>query len=634
MALKEFGAILTAKDNFTDTINKAGRSISNFKERSDKAMVMVGGAIAGAGIIVGKFGADSIKKFMEFEKEMLNVKAITGATESDFKNLSDMAKKMGAETAFTASESAQALKFMATAGFNANQSIASLPALLQLASAGATDLAATADIVTDNISAFGMMSKDTNVLAKNTQIFADVVAKASSSANVDILTLGESFKYAAASATAMGYDLQNTTALISVLGDSGLKGSTAGTTLNSMFNDMSNKAKKGSISVNKTNISIQDSAGNFRKMQDILSDVNKATSKLTDVQKKQALSSIFGVEAMKGVNIVMAKGKTAVDEFENSLNNSAGTAQKMANTQLGGLSGAMTLFDSTVDSILLSVGEQLAPSLQSLAESFIRNKEPIIAFASTMGDLAILLMTTVTESFGIITNLITTLSPVLAGLTAGFLFYKAVVIATNLYTLGFAATMQTLGIVTTFMDLKQKLFNGGLKTTGVMTSLLTAKQWALNIALNANPIGLIVGAVAALVAGGILLYKNFDKIKESAMALWEGLTKVWNSLTKIFTKTNNSKLDIKVNTTEEDGKPVDGTHKNGLSNVPKDGYIAELHKGERVLTANENKGFLGGNITLGNINISSNSNDPKKIADEVISQIVNNLIPRLQNSRG
>ncbi|MGL5961995.1 MAG: phage tail tape measure protein, partial [Cetobacterium sp.] len=152
MALKEFGAILTAKDNFTDTINKAGRSISNFKERSDKAMVMVGGAIAGAGIIVGKFGADSIKKFMEFEKEMLNVKAITGATESDFKNLSDMAKKMGAETAFTASESAQALKFMATAGFNANQSIASLPALLQLASAGATDLAATADIVTDNIS--------------------------------------------------------------------------------------------------------------------------------------------------------------------------------------------------------------------------------------------------------------------------------------------------------------------------------------------------------------------------------------------------------------------------------------------------------------------------------------------------
>ncbi|MGL5964407.1 MAG: phage tail tape measure protein, partial [Fusobacteriaceae bacterium] len=545
MALKEFGAILTAKDNFTDTINKAGRSISNFKERSDKAMVMVGGAIAGAGIIVGKFGADSIKKFMEFEKEMLNVKAITGATESDFKNLSDMAKKMGAETAFTASESAQALKFMATAGFNANQSIASLPALLQLASAGATDLAATADIVTDNISAFGMMSKDTNVLAKNTQIFADVVAKASSSANVDILTLGESFKYAAASATAMGYDLQNTTALISVLGDSGLKGSTAGTTLNSMFNDMSNKAKKGSISVNKTNISIQDSAGNFRKMQDILSDVNKATSKLTDVQKKQALSSIFGVEAMKGVNIVMAKGKTAVDEFENSLNNSAGTAQKMANTQLGGLSGAMTLFDSTVDSILLSVGEQLAPSLQSLAESFIRNKEPIIAFASTMGDLAILLMTTVTESFGIITNLITTLSPVLAGLTAGFLFYKAVVIATNLYTLGFAATMQTLGIVTTFMDLKQKLFNGGLKTTGVMTSLLTAKQWALNIALNANPIGLIVGAVAALVAGGILLYKNFDKIKESAMALWEGLTKVWNSLTKIFTKTNNSKLDIK-----------------------------------------------------------------------------------------
>ncbi|MGL5962088.1 MAG: hypothetical protein ACRCZ0_09085, partial [Cetobacterium sp.] len=238
------------------------------------------------------------------------------------------------------------------------------------------------------------------------------------------------------------------------------------------------------------------------------------------------------------------------------------------------------------------------------------------------------------ESFGIITNLITTLSPVLAGLTAGFLFYKAVVIATNLYTLGFAATMQTLGIVTTFMDLKQKLFNGGLKTTGIMTSLLTAKQWALNIALNANPIGLIVGAVAALVAGGILLYKNFDKIKESAMALWEGLTKVWNSLTKIFTKTNNSKLDIKLNTTGEDGKPVDGTHKNGLSNVPKDGYIAELHKGERVLTANENKGFLGGNITLGNINISSNSNDPKKIADEVISQIVNNLIPRLQNSRG
>ncbi|MGL5962737.1 MAG: phage tail tape measure protein [Cetobacterium sp.] len=605
MALKEFGALLTAKDNFTDTINKATRSMGNFADRTDKSLVLVGGAIAGIGALVGKFGADSVQKFMGFEKEMLNVKAITRATEEDFKELSNMAKKMGEETAFTAQESATALKFMATAGFNAKQSIASLPALLQLASASATDLGATADIVTDNISAFGLMSNETDVLAKNTQMFADVVAKASSSANVDILTLGESFKYVASNSTAMGYTLQNTTALLSVLGNSGLKGSVAGTTLNSMFNDMTNKAKNGSISVNKMKVSIQNTDGTFREMQDILQDVNKATKNLTEVQKKQALSSIFGSEAMKGVNIIMAEGKIKVDAFEKSLEESAGTAKTMADTQLGGLSGAMTLLGSASDGVLLSVGEQLAPTLIKLSKILMENKE-------TIGAVATAITTLVLEGLGVLVSTINILSPLITGLGIGFAVYKAIVIGTNLATLGFMGTMNTFKVV---------------------TMILTAKQWLLNVAMTANPIGLVVGAIAGLIVIGITLYKNFDSIKASAFALWDSLKKVWEAMKNVFSD-HKGTIDVDVNKTPTEEPKVDGTHKNGLGYVPQDGYIAELHKGERVLTAEENKGGIGNNISVGGINVTSNSSDPKTVAKEVMDEIVKNLIPRLENSRG
>ncbi|MGL4999790.1 MAG: phage tail tape measure protein [Cetobacterium sp.] len=608
MALKEFGAILSAKDNFSDVINKAGRNIGAFAERTDKSMLLVAGAIAGVGALVTKFGADSVKKFMSFEKEMLNVKAITGATEEEFKSLSDMAKKMGETTSFTAQESAQALKYMATAGFNTEQSIAGLPSLLQLASASATDLGATADIVTDNLSAFGLMSKDTEVLAKNTQIFADVVAKASKSGNVNILTLGESFKYVASSSTAMGYSMQNTTALLTVLGDAGLKGSIGGTSLNSMFNDMSKKAKNGSISINKVKVSVQNADGTFRNMQDVMEDVNKATSNLTVVQKKQALSSIFGVEAMKGVNIVMAKGKVEIDKLEDSLNKSGGTAEKMANTQLGGLSGAMTLLSSSADGILLSVGEQLAPTLIEFTKILQDNKETISA-------VAVAITTLVVDGFNILVSTVNILTPIVAGLTAGFVAYKLTMFGLNVAVLG---------------------FNGAMGTLKIMTMVMTAKQWLLNIAMNANPLGLLVGIIAGVVVAGVLLYKNWDVIKEKAMALWESLTKVWDAMKNIFSsKKGTIEVEVKKTTSEDDGAiPVDGTHKNGLSNVPRDGYIAELHKGERVLTAEENKGGMGSNISVGNITVNSSSQDPKAVAKEVLAEIMNNLIPRLQGTRG
>ncbi|MGL5135397.1 MAG: phage tail tape measure protein, partial [Planktothrix sp.] len=291
MAMQEFGAILTAKDNFSDVLNKAGRNMESFASRTDKGMVLLGGAIAGVGVLATKFGADAVKKFIGFEKAMLNVKAVSGATKEEFEQLKKMALKMGETTAFSAQESAEAFYYMSTAGFTVKQTMASLPSIMELASAAAMDFGKTADIVTDSMGTFGLLVDDVGQMTRNTKMFVDVLAKASNISNLDVTMLGESFSVVGGNAKNMGYDVQTTTALLVAMGNS-VKGSQAGTALSTVFRNLIAKSKDGKMEINKMLVSVVDAQGKFRKLQDILEDVGKATEKLTGPQRQDVLMQV------------------------------------------------------------------------------------------------------------------------------------------------------------------------------------------------------------------------------------------------------------------------------------------------------------------------------------------------------
>jgi TP901 family phage tail tape measure protein len=336
---------------------------------SSQKMEALGGVMKSAGANLTKFvsvpllgvGALSIKTAGDFQAGMSKVSALSGATGSDLKMLEDKAKEMGASTKFSATEASDALSYMALAGWDAEQMAAGLEPSLKLAGAAGMDLALTTDIVTDTMSMFGMKASEATKMT-------DMLAYAQANSNTDVQQLGEALKYCGASANAMGYDLADTTALLGTFADQGLKGSSAGTTLNAMFRDMKKNAEYGAIAIGKTKVAIVDSQGNYRDMTDILADVDKATQGMTTAQRDQALSSIWGTEALKGVNMAFEAGIPKIREFEEGIRNSDGTASKMYETMQDNLKGAIDNLKSAFEGACIVVGERLIPMFEGVVE--------------------------------------------------------------------------------------------------------------------------------------------------------------------------------------------------------------------------------------------------------------------------
>ena len=306
-------------------------------------------------------GALSIKTAGDFEAGMSKVSALSGATGSDLKMLENKAKEMGATTKFSATEASDALSYMALAGWDAEQMASGLEPALKLAGAAGMDLALTTDIVTDTMSMFGMKATEATKMT-------DMLAYAQSNSNTDVQQLGEALKYCGASANAMGYDLADTTALLGTFADQGLKGSSAGTTLNAMFRDMKKGAEDGAIAIGKTKVPIVDATGNYRDMTDILSDVDKATQGMTTAQKDQALSSVWGTEALKGINMAFEAGIPKIREFEDGIRSSDGTANEMYDTMQNNLKGSIDNLKSAFEGACIVIGENLIPMFQGIVE--------------------------------------------------------------------------------------------------------------------------------------------------------------------------------------------------------------------------------------------------------------------------
>lgn len=362
--LKELAGL---KAQLTDTQKQEeslGKSASGFGAIAQTACKVAAAAFATVGVSITGAAAYAVSAGMNFESAMSNVAAISGATGADLEALSVAAKEMGAATQFSATEAANALSYMALAGWDAQQSIDALPGVLDLAASSGMELAAASDMVTDYLSAF-------NMACDQSTYFADMLAYAQSNANTTAALLGESFKNCAANMNAAGQDVETTTSLLSMLANQGLKGSEAGTALAAVMRDLTAKMKDGAIKIGDTSVAVMKANGDYRDMTDVLSDVEAATKGMGDAEKAAALSSTFTSDSIKGLNMILNAGVAQAAAFEEELRNSAGTASQMADTMNDNLKGRITQLGSALEGVAIQCYEAMEGPLKEGVESAI-----------------------------------------------------------------------------------------------------------------------------------------------------------------------------------------------------------------------------------------------------------------------
>lgn len=353
-------------DSLAGQVDDAG---SSMEEASSKAINLSGAlktlfAVVSAAAIIGQvkdFAADSIELGKNYTSVMSEVAAISGASSSDLAMMEDTARQYGATTVFSASEAAEALKYMSLAGWDAQQSTDALGGVLNLAAASSMGLGETSDMVTDYLSAFGME-------ANKSTYFADMLAYAQSNSNTTAAQLGEAYKNSAANMHAAGQDVETTTSLLEAMANQGRKGSEAGTTLGAMMRDITAKMDDGAIKIGETSIAVQDASGNFRDMTDILTEVGEATEGMGSAQRAAALSSVFTDDSIKGVNMVLAEGMDKVAGYEEALRSATGASEDMAETMNDNLSGDMANMNSAYEEMQLQTFEAMEGPLREGAQ--------------------------------------------------------------------------------------------------------------------------------------------------------------------------------------------------------------------------------------------------------------------------
>lgn len=318
-----------------------------------------------------EIGKDVIETGEQFTTSMSEVQAISGATAGELEQLEDAARLYGATTVFSATEAADALKYMALAGWDAETSMAALPGVLDLAAASGMDLAAASDMVTDYLSAFGMEAEEASYMA-------DLLTYAQGNSNTSTQQLGEAYRNCAANLSASGQDIETVTSLLEAMANQGLKGSQAGTALAAMMRDITDKMEEGKISIGNTSVSVQDAEGNFRDLTDILLDVEKAVDGMGTAEQAAALSNVFTANSIKGVNLVLNEGIGTISGYEDALRSSTGTAAEAASTMSDNLSGDLKQLESAMDELKLKIFEDAEGPLRDVVQMITANGVPAI----------------------------------------------------------------------------------------------------------------------------------------------------------------------------------------------------------------------------------------------------------------
>lgn len=368
-ALNESKEKLAAAERATDALTDDTKELGDATDKTAqyvKLSDVIWGNLAAGGISAAISKAKEAAKEIiatgeAYETSMSKVAALSGATGSDLDALSAKAREMGATTTFSASESADALGYMALAGWDTQSMIAGLPGVLSLAQAGEMDLASASDLVTDYLSAFNMTAEDTGRMV-------DVLAYAQANANTTTEGLGNSFKNCAANANAAGLDIETTSAAISMMANQGLKGSEAGTALNAVLRDMTAKMKDGAISIGEQSVAVMDAEGNYRDFTDIIRDVQEATNGMGEAEKAAALQNTFTADSIKGLNLMLNAGADEMVSFRDELYNCDGAAKATAETMTDNLGGDLANFNSALEETELQLYDSLQGPLRSIVQ--------------------------------------------------------------------------------------------------------------------------------------------------------------------------------------------------------------------------------------------------------------------------
>ncbi|MCO4365018.1 phage tail tape measure protein [Staphylococcus agnetis] len=477
--------------------------------------------------IVAGFGA-AVKKSIDFDDSMRKVKATSGATGNEFQQLRDKALEMGAKTKFSASESADALNYMALAGWDTKDMLGGIDGVMQLAAASGEDLGQVSDIVTDSLTAFGMKAKDSGH-------FADVLAQTSSKANTDVRGLGEAFKYAAPVAGALGYTVEDTSIAIGLMSNAGIKGEKAGTALRTMFTNLTKPTGEMKKKMDELGISITDSNGNMLPMRDVMDQLRGKFKNLSKEQQASAASTIFGKEAMSGALAIINASDEDYQKLTKSIDGSKGAANRMSKEMEGGIGGSLRQMKSAIESLAISIGDVMAPYIKKLAEwvshaasklnEMPKGTQKIVVglglVAAAIGPLLVTLGVMVST----IGSAMTVIGPLMTSIKTLSFITKGWALAT-----GFLNTI--LGVAKGQIALQTVLT--GKYSLVTKTAALVTRGLGLAIRFMTGPVGLVITAVGLLVTAIVHLWRNNETFRNNVIKIWntikDGLLTIWNGI--------------------------------------------------------------------------------------------------------
>lgn len=429
-------------------IQNAGKNISNIGSSVTKAVTLPVAGIATA----------AVKTAADFESAMSEVGAISGASAKDMEKLTAKAKEMGATTSFSASESADAMKYMAMAGWKTRDMTAGIAGIMNLAAASGENLGKASDIVTDGLTAFNMTAKDSSR-------FADVMAAASSNANTNVSMMGESFKYCASTAGAMGYKVEDISVAIGVMANAGIKGSTAGTTLKNVIANMSKPTDTQAALMKKLGVSLTDGNGKTKSFAAVMDNLRSSFAGLSETEKASAAATLAGKQSMSGLLTIVNASSKDFNKLTKAINGSSGSAEKMAGRMLDNLNGQITLLKSAVEGILITLGDKLLPHIKKAVAWVQKAADYINSLSSAQVD-NIMKWAGIAAAIG----------------PAVMLFGKVVT------TVG--TVRRTFGKVTSTIG----NFGGILKTI-------------------TSPAGIVISVLAGIALAAVLIIKNWDKVQ-------------------------------------------------------------------------------------------------------------------------
>lgn len=595
MAFSLKGLITLDNSGFIKGVQDSESASSRLAGATKTASAGIGKMVkAGLGIAGVALGVkDTLSTFTDFQKEMSNVQALTGETSQvQMKALNEKAKEMGRILPASASEAAQAMANLGSAGFTTDEIMKSIEGTLYLATSAQTDMATAADITSGTLRGFGLE-------AWQAEHVSDVLAKTAADTNSGILDLGESLKYSAPVAHAMGISLEEVSAATGIMANSNIKGSQSGTTLRGALTRLVKPSEAAASAMERIGFTAIDSEGNMKSLTQIVSELKSGTKDLTQEERNSALASIFGQEALSGMLALVDAGPEKLGGLTKALEKADGASKQMAETQTNNLYGALQDIEGAFETLKINIGEQAAPALTgalkgiaevlpSLGENVVGVVSNFMAFGAelydnikpTLMEIKDFVMTEVVPRFSelgsTISDIAETYAPLLemafdsfkeaAGLAVtegldafnnalrwvadnsefvvgaltaigtGYAIYKAACIAATI-----AQGIQNISFG--FGIIQSGLLSAGIVALYVKDYALaaahgiaTAAQWALNIAMTAGavPIALVVGGLALLVGGVVLAYNKLDWFRGIVDTVWGVLKGFGETVASVF----------------------------------------------------------------------------------------------------